>query len=594
MKKILLPITFLLILSNANFSQTYLSSDKNQDGNNYLFFNEQKSSTEHLNQIVPDWIYDTKAPILSGLKSADVNGDGIKEIVVSTFDTTDGNPYGAGLIYVLDTDGNNLAGWPKRIVGAPIPATVSIGDVNHDGAMEIVVGSWNQLFVFDYQGNNIPGFPKNFGTSVTATLYDLDKDGYLEIIYSSSNKNLYVFKYDGSLLAGWPQTLPEMPGSPAVADIDNDGEFEIVAGTFQGPVGPDPYKMYAWESNGSIINGFPVTLSGVIKSTPAIGDLDGDGSKEIVVISYDDTDEDSLYVFDATGNIRTGFPVGVRYARLSSPALGDIDGDGNLEILVGGFTSTEILYGFHQDGSVIQNFPVLLNHPGSAGNINTSPVICDIDGDTTTVEIVAKTNDYIFAIHNDTTTVSGFPYYIDDENQSGTYGPSPLVDDFDNNGDVEYVFASIAGKIHYFDLQFPYNNNFGFWNSYKRDMQNSGSILPIEIFTDVNETNYATPAEFELMQNYPNPFNPSTKIKFTIPQSVIANGVKQSQLVTINVYDILGNEIATLVNEEKPAGSYEVEFNSHSGKDQNLVSGVYFYKLQAGSFIQTKKMILIK
>ena len=125
-------------------------------------------------------------------------------------------------------------------------------------------------------------------------------------------------------------------------------------------------------------------------------------------------------------------------------------------------------------------------------------------------------------------------------------------------------------------------------------MQNSGSILPIEIFTDVNETNYATPAEFELMQNYPNPFNPSTKIKFTIPQSVIANGVKQSQLVTINVYDILGNEIATLVNEEKPAGSYEVEFNSHSGKDQNLVSGVYFYKLQAGSFIQTKKMILIK
>ncbi|MCW9098577.1 MAG: hypothetical protein OQJ93_14445, partial [Ignavibacteriaceae bacterium] len=94
MKKILLPITFLLILSNANFSQTYLSSDKNQDGNNYLFFNEQKSSTEHINQIVPDWIYDTKAPILSGLKSADVNGDGIKEIVVSTFDTTDGNPYG--------------------------------------------------------------------------------------------------------------------------------------------------------------------------------------------------------------------------------------------------------------------------------------------------------------------------------------------------------------------------------------------------------------------------------------------------------------------------------------------------------------------
>jgi hypothetical protein len=582
MKKILLPLTFLFILSTLNFSQTYLNSDKNEEGGNYSSFNNKPGFAEHVNQILPDWIYDTRAPILSGLKSADVNGDGIKEIVVSTFDTTDGNPYGGGLIYVLDTDGNNLAGWPKRMVGAPIPATVSIGDVNHDGAMEIVVGSWNQLFVFDSQGNNIPGFPKNLGTSVTATLYDLDKDGFLEIIYPSSNKNLYIFKYDGSSLIGWPQTLPEMPGSPAVADIDKDGEFEIVAGTFQGPVGPDPYKMYAWETNGNIINGFPVTLSGVIKSTPAIGDLDGDGSKEIVVISYDDTDIDSLYVFDAAGNIRTGFPVGVRYARLSSPALGDIEGDGNLEILVGGFsnTNTEILYGFHQDGSVIQNFPVLLNHPGTSGNINTSPVICDIDGDTTTVEIVVKTNDYIFALHNDTTTVIGFPYFIDDENQSGTYGPSPLVGDFDNNGDVEYAFASIAGKIHYFNTQFPYNKNFGFWNSYKHDMQNSGSILPIEIFTDINETNYATPAEFELMQNYPNPFNPTTSIKYAIGSR---------QFVSLKVYDVLGNEIATLVNEEKPAGIYEIEFRGN-----NITSGIYFYTLSTGNFLSTKKMILLK
>ena len=580
MKKILLPVTFLFILSNVHFSQTYFSSDENQDGRNYQAFKMQKSLTKHLNQIIPDWIYDTQAPILSSLKSADVNGDGVKEIVVSTFDTT-GNPYAAGLIYVLDTDGNNLTGWPKRIVGSPIPATVSIGDVNNDGAMELVVGNWNQLFVFDSLGNNISGFPKNLGTSITATLYDLDKDGYLEIIYPSSNKNLYIFKYDGSSFTGWPQTLPEMPGSPAVADIDNDGEFEIVAGTFQGPVVPDPFKMYAWESDGNVISGFPVTLSGVIKSTPAIGDLDGDGSKEIVVISYDDTNYDTLYVFNASGNLRMGFPVGVRYARLSSPALGDIDGDSNLEILVGGWnTNTEILYGFHQDGSVIQNFPVVLNHPGASGTINTSPVICDIDGDTTKVEIVVKTTDYIFAIHNDTTTVSGFPYFIDDESQSGTSGPSPIVDDFDNDGNVEYVFASIAGKIHYFDMQFPYNNNFGFWNSYKHDMQNSGSILPIEIFTDVNETNYTIPAEFRLMQNFPNPFNPTTKIKYNIPET---------GLVTLKIYDVLGNEIATLVNEEKLAGTHEVEFDG-----TGLPSGIYFYTLSTGNFLSTKKMILLK
>jgi len=97
-----------------------------------------------------------------------------------------------------------------------------------------------------------------------------------------------------------------------------------------------------------------------------------------------------------------------------------------------------------------------------------------------------------------------------------------------------------------------------------------------------------TEDKFELMQNYPNPFNPSTKIKYSVP-SVIANEVKQSQIVSLKVYDVLGNEITTLVNEEKPAGSYEVNFSA-----ENLSSGIYFYKLQSGNFSKTNKMILLK
>ena len=470
MKKFLL-LSILLLFSVANFSQTFLNIDRDKDGKNYLLFNHQPISTRSINQIFPEWIYDTEAPILSSLKSGDIDGNGIKEIVISTYDTTAGNQYGAGLIYIIKMDGTDLHGWPLRMVGAPIPATVSIGDINGNDSIEIAVGSWNKLYVYDYEGNMLPGFPKNYGTSQAATLFDLDRDGNLEIIYPSSNKNLYIFKYDGSFLSGWPQTLPEMPGSPAVADIDNDEEYEIVTGTFEGPVSSDPFKLYAWETDGTIINGFPVDLSGVIKSTPAIGDLDNDGTKEIIVISYDDTNDDSLYVFNAAGILNPNFPVGVRYARLSSPALGDIDGDGDLEIVVGGLDGTEILYAFHHDGSVVQNFPVLLNHPGSSFNVNSSPVICDIDGDTTTVEMVVKTNDYIFAIHQDTSLVSGFPYFIDDENQSGTHSPSPIIDDFDNDGDVEYAFASIAGKIHFFDMEAAYNKNFEFWNSYKHDMK---------------------------------------------------------------------------------------------------------------------------
>ena len=96
------------------------------------------------------------------------------------------------------------------------------------------------------------------------------------------------------------------------------------------------------------------------------------------------------------------------------------------------------------------------------------------------------------------------------------------------------------------------------------------------------------PEEYALEQNYPNPFNPSTKIKYSIP-SVIASGTKQSQLVTLKVYDLLGNEVATLINEERQAGSYEIQFDA-----SGLASGIYLYKIESGSFIKTKKMILLK
>ncbi|MBE0570952.1 MAG: T9SS type A sorting domain-containing protein [Ignavibacteriaceae bacterium] len=117
-------------------------------------------------------------------------------------------------------------------------------------------------------------------------------------------------------------------------------------------------------------------------------------------------------------------------------------------------------------------------------------------------------------------------------------------------------------------------------------------------YSNIVEVQISSPLEFSLEQNYPNPFNPSTKIKYVIP-SVETRHASSLQMVSLKVYDVLGNEIATLVNEEKPAGSYEVEFSARGGSAfggnaYSLPSGVYFYKLQAGNLIQTKKMILVK
>jgi len=92
---------------------------------------------------------------------------------------------------------------------------------------------------------------------------------------------------------------------------------------------------------------------------------------------------------------------------------------------------------------------------------------------------------------------------------------------------------------------------------------------------------------FRLEQNYPNPFNPSTVISYQLPVT---------SKVTLKIYNVLGNEVATLVNEELPAGNHEVAFNavSHSGEVRNLPSGIYFYQLRAGTFIQTNKMVYLK
>jgi len=105
----------------------------------------------------------------------------------------------------------------------------------------------------------------------------------------------------------------------------------------------------------------------------------------------------------------------------------------------------------------------------------------------------------------------------------------------------------------------------------------------VSIYIQVDNPNYllddeGMAIEYLLLQNYPNPVNPTTTIKYQVPEL---------SFVTLKVYDVLGNEVTTLVNEEIPAGSYDVEFDG-----SELTSGIYFYRLQIGSIIEAKKMVL--
>ncbi|MDP2362467.1 MAG: metallophosphoesterase [Ignavibacteria bacterium] len=156
---------------------------------------------------------------------------------------------------------------------------------------------------------------------------------------------------------------------------------------------------------------------------------------------------------------------------------------------------------------------------------------------------------------------------------------------------LTYIVNGLGGKSIYTFIDtleqsiFRYSDNYGALiieadeNNLSYKFYNiDGTLIDPVIVSNQESENLLL--EFQLSQNYPNPFNPSTSILYR---------VSRISHINIKVYDVLGNEVATLVNEEKPAGKYEVGFT-----ENNLTSGVYFYSLRAGNFTQTKKMILLK
>jgi aminopeptidase N len=192
----------------------------------------------------------------------------------------------------------------------------------------------------------------------------------------------------------------------------------------------------------------------------------------------------------------------------------------------------------------------------------------------------------VYSLSWSKTSIGGNMYQIN-LNITQTVNPNPAY--FTMPVQIKFNFASSDTIVTLFnnaqsqDFQFdvvgnPVSINFDPGNWILKTLQ---SVTEVE---DMYQ-----PLSYSLEQNYPNPFNPSTTIKFQIANS---------GLTSLKVYDLLGKEVATLVNEEMPAGSHQVEFNSHSGlpsgEVRDLNSGVYFYKIESGNYTETKKMVLIK
>ena len=190
--------------------------------------------------------------------------------------------------------------------------------------------------------------------------------------------------------------------------------------------------------------------------------------------------------------------------------------------------------------------------------------------------------------------------------QRSFYDTHPFIDEIECtdslirfNGSYTYLnsFTYLTGNYSLTTIYHPLSGSKIYHISYDySEMYYSTKILNDTIhyaqyiYNPVYVNDITEIKNFNLLQNYPNPFNPTTTIRYTIPsaRSPLPGGARGG-LVTLKVYDMLGREVATLVNENQKAGNYEVEFNG-----SNLASGIYFYRLKDGNYISTKKLVLLK
>lgn len=413
------------------------------------------------------------------------------------------------------------------------PTTLAFYNFDDDSYLDLIVGGDSAL-VKVYWGDGVGGFPESSEINTQGRTYHLVPEPYQ--LYDS-RKVIFV---------AHPNASPYY--SSFIGVVINLGDRQLC---------------YDYQYSGGEIDTIPWGPWSIV-----VDDIGGDNLVDIAGLqpngrftSWEFLNAISVFPGPCERNyfIRRGpyhqiNGVGGNYTYQNSIILGDFDDDSDRDLITTGSSDNECNLLRNEGNFNFQPEPMAVNNGRGFARL-------DYDND----------DDLDFASVNWALEDNGLTVFLND----GTGHFTPELNCFQSlaTGIPRGVVASdfdLDGKT---DLAIIATDEFGQDSLFV--LYNTGNV------SGISEENFQQiPENFSLSQNYPNPFNPSTTIRFELPES---------DIVTLKIFNILGEEISTLVNTELKAGKHEYQFNAN-----NLSSGIYFYRIQAGSFTETKKMILIR
>ncbi len=417
---------------------------------------------------VEGWPITMAVETVSSPVVGDIDGD-------QDFEIVQGDDYlyawHANGVEVRDADGNAQTWGLFSLQGSSFVSPPALAELDSVPGAEIVAASRDtrEIFVFNAQGQVLPGWPRPVENAIRAGLVtsDVDGDGVPEIIAIDELGVLYVFHADGTELRDGdadPATTGVFRrfggctyqyGTPATGDFDGDGLREIVVGT-QGDT------LFVFNADGTLVPGWPQALSADVAGSPAVGDVDGDGTLDVVASQWDGW----IRAWRADGTTIWSQWVRNYIAFAPSPALGDLTGDGFLETVIP--ASDGRVFVFTHTGGYAPGWPVVYT---TSSWTESSPVIADIDRDGLLDVVLGDETRFIHGWNALGQELDGFPLAAGDAVRA-----TPTIADVDKDGDVDLIVASWDKSVYVWDFPAMFDPHAAPWASFHANLYNDGNV----------------------------------------------------------------------------------------------------------------------